>query len=228
MGLSLDLPVEKLGARRKARRVSEVWGRKRRLSGVVPGHARRRSQSLSGATELKKRIEELRERIGHLDEPTSDSASFGSFCSMTFVSGGSGSMRSFPFTPRSRAASTNDAATPQQFIALSRGWLSVRHRSSVGPEAREAIGKDLLAQITRRCRELYRSGRSSWLPRTPTRSRRLVALQVEPFLEDVNRELLDRGCGWFMQIEASYSSSLSMHPRYVIAVRRIPSQLIAL
>jgi hypothetical protein len=210
------------GARRRARRASEVWRRKRRLSGVAAGHARRRSQSLSGAPELQQRLDELRERLGQPDEPMFDNASFASFCSMTFVSGSSGSMRSFPATPRGRAASSSDVAAPQQFIALSRGWLNVRHRSCVGSEAREAIGKDVLAQVTRRCRELYCAGRASWLPRSPTRSRQLVALQVEPYLEEVNRVLCERGCGWFLQVEASYSSSITMHPRYMITVRRVP------
>jgi hypothetical protein len=120
-----------------------------------------------------------------------------------------------------RSDSSSGDCARRQSIYISRSSLGTRPHAQVSAAARKAIGEDLLDAVTRRCRELYREGQTMWLPRSASHSRRIVALKIEPFVNDVNAALHARRRSYYFTVESEYSSRFSLHPRYYLAVRHV-------
>ncbi len=115
----------------------------------------------------------------------------------------------------------SSSASSAESIYLSRSSLGLRPRPQVSAAAREAIGDELLEAITRRSRELYRDGQASLLLRSASRSRKVVALQIEPFVMEINEALRASQRSYYFTVESEYASSFSVHPRYYLAVRHV-------
>ncbi len=115
----------------------------------------------------------------------------------------------------------SSSASSAESIYLSRSSLGLRPRAQVSAAAREAIGEELVEAVTRRSRELYRDGQASLLLRSASRSRKVVALQVEPYVSEVNAALRASHIRYYFTVESEYASSLSVHPRYYLAVRHV-------
>jgi hypothetical protein len=124
-------------------------------------------------------------------------------------------------TKPGRSDSSSGDCARRQCISISGISLGTRPHAQVSAAARQALGEDFLDAVARRCRELYRDGQTKWLLRTASSSRRIVALKIEPFVNDVNATLRASRRSYYFTVESEYASRFSTHPRYYLAVRHV-------
>uniref|UniRef100_A0A7S2S5R5 Uncharacterized protein n=1 Tax=Mucochytrium quahogii TaxID=96639 RepID=A0A7S2S5R5_9STRA len=83
------------------------------------------------------------------------------------------------------------------------------------------ITEDHLQMIVKTSKAIYMDGSKQALFRSPSKTRKIVCENIEPYLEDVNKQFAELETPVCIVVDSVYSNFASSHPTYFLSVRTV-------